>query len=711
MDISKGSTPNHHTSGITITPCGVILSILIPVLLSLALEERRKTKKRGVPVKAGGEMGITMRNAKFPRLVEVPWEGARTMADLFAQSCRNHSQERCLGRRRRFENLRLDDGYMWESYGQVFDRVSHFSSGLVKFGHDVDTRVAIFSDARPEWLIAFQGCFRQNITVVTVNAFLGDEAFVYSLNETEVATLVCDTKQLKKLSAMRSSLKTIKNVIYFDEDDKHDDGTKYDLKACGDFENWKISSFSEVEGVGKSSSIHPRLPIKNDIAVIMYTSGSTTSPKGVMITHGNIVTTAAAVMSVIPDLEPKDVYLACMSQAHVFELAAETVMLAAGASIGYGSASTLTDTSSSIKNGTRGDATVLKPTLMAAVPAVLDRIREGIIQQVEEKGGNTETLFNIAYKRRVEAQEGSSFGMWDRLETRLWDRIIFEKIQKVLGGQIRFMLSGGAPLSQDTQRFINICIGAPICQGYGLTETFAGATLSDMDDTSVGHVGPPLPCTYIKLVSWEEGGYKITDKPAPRGEIIVGGGSVSAGYFNNDLETNEAYHVDERGMRWFYTGDIGMFRRNGCLEVIDRKKDIIKLQHGEYISLGKVETVLRASKYVDNILVHADPFHSYCVALIVPSHRVLIDWADDYEIQFTSFSDLCDEIEVVKEILHSLHEIGKVAGMERSEIPARIKLLPHPWTPESGLVTLALKLKREKIMAYFKDEIHKLYSL
>ncbi|VFQ90886.1 unnamed protein product [Cuscuta campestris] len=699
-------------SGITITPCGVILSILIPVLLSLALEERRKTKKRGVPVKAGGEMGITMRNAEFPRLVEVPCEGVRTVADLFAQSCRNHSQERCLGRRRRFENLRLDDEYMWESYGQVFDRVSHFSSGLVKFGHEVDTRVAIFSDARPEWLIAFQGCFRQNITVVTVNAFLGDEAFVYSLNETEVATLVCDTKQLKKLSAMRSSLKTIKNVIYFNEDDNHDDdGTKCDLQACGDFENWKISSFSEVEGLGKSSSIHPRLPIKSDIAVIMYTSGSTTSPKGVMITHGNIVATAAAVMSVVPDLGPKDVYLAYMSQAHVFELAAETVMLAAGASIGYGSTPTLTDTSSNIKNGTRGDATVLKPTLMAAVPPVLDHVREGIIQQVEEKGGNTETLFNIAYKRRVEAWEGSSFGMWDRLETRLWDRIIFEKIQKVLGGRIRFMLSGGAPLSQDTQRFINICIGALICQGYGLTETFAGATLSDMDDTSVGHVGPPLPCTYIKLVSWEEGGYRITDKPMPRGEIVVGGGSVSAGYFNNDLETNEAYHVDERGMRWFYTGDIGRFRRNGCLEIIDRKKGIIKLQHGEYISLGKVETVLRASKYVDNILVHADPFHSYCVALIVPSHRVLIDWADDYEIHFTSFSDLCDEIEVVKEILHSLHEVGKAAGLERSEIPARIKLLPDPWTPESGLVTAALKLKRDKIMAYFKDEIHKLYTL
>ncbi|CAH9130507.1 unnamed protein product [Cuscuta epithymum] len=718
MEADEGSTLNNHTCGncgFIITPCGVIMSILIPILLSMALEERRKTKKRGVHVKAGGETGITMRNAKFSRLVDVPWEGATTMAALFEQSCRKHSHARFLGTRkvirrelvglsegRNLEKVHLDE-YLWESYNEVFGRVCNFSSGLVHLGHDVETRVAIFSETRPEWLIAFQACCRQNITVVTIYTSLGDDAFVYSVNETEATTLVCDTKQLKKLCAISSSLKTIKNIIYFNDDDE----TASDLNIFG---KWTVSSFYEVERVGESSPVHARLPIKSDLAIIMYTSGSTGLPKGVMITHGNIVATTAAVMNVIPNLGPKDVYLAYLPQAQVFELAAENAMLAAGASIGFGSQSTLMDTSKTIKKGTQGDASMLKPTLMAAVPTVLDCLREGIVQKVEEKGGNIEALFNLAYKRRMEALEGSWFGIWDKLETRLWDKIIFQKTQKVLGGEIRFMLSGGAPLSEDTQRFMNICIGAPIVQGYGLTETFAGGTLSGWDDTFVGHVGPPLPCTYIKLVSWKEGGYRITDKPMPRGEVVVGGYSVTAGYFNNDAETNNTYHVDERGMRWFYTGDIGRFHRNGCLEIIDRKKDITKLQHGEYISLGKVEAALRASKYVDSIMVYADPFHNYCVALVVPSREVLLDWADDYDIRCRSFSSLCDNIEAVKEVLQSLYEVGKAATLDRLEIPARIKLLPDPWSPESGLVTTTLKLKREKIVAKFKEDIHNMYS-
>ncbi|XP_062103116.1 long chain acyl-CoA synthetase 8-like [Humulus lupulus] len=215
-----------------------------------------------------------------------------------------------------------------------------------------------------------------------------------------------------------------------------------------------------------------------------------------MITHGNIVATAAAVITVIPELNSKD-YLAYLPLAHVFELAAESVMVATGCRIGYGSPLTLTDISNKIKKGTKGDAFELKPTLMAAVPAILDRVRDGVLKKAEDTGGLVKTLFTFAYTRRLAAVEGSWFGAWG-LEKMLWDLIIFKKIRSVLGGDIRFMLCGGAPLSADSQRFINICMGAPIGQGYGLTETFAGAAFSEADDTVVGRVGPLLPCCYIK---------------------------------------------------------------------------------------------------------------------------------------------------------------------------------------------------------------------
>ncbi|KAJ7537074.1 hypothetical protein O6H91_12G096000 [Diphasiastrum complanatum] len=473
--------------------------------------------------------------------------------------------------------------------------------------------------------------------------------------------------------------------------------------------DWKVVSFSHVEHLGGTAPLEAELPAPDDIAIIMYTSGSTALPKGVMISHANMVAVTASVIVLVPGLDATDTYLAYLPLAHALELAAEMASCMKGVAIGYGSPLTMTNTSSKIKKGTNGDLSELRPTLLTTVPAILDRMRDVTRQMVDAKGGLSKHLYDLAYGRRLAAIEGSWFGAWG-FEKLLWDVLIFRKVRQMIGGRVRGVISGGAPLSHDAQRFVNVCFGVPIVQGYGLTETAAGSTFSEWDDTSVGRVGPPMPHCYIKLVNWEEGGYLTTDEPMPRGEVVIGGLNITKGYFKNQAKTDESYKVDERGLQWFYTGDIGRFHPDGCLEIVDRKKDIVKLQHGEYISLGKVEAVMSVSPYVDIIMLHADPFHSHCVALIVPSRMALETWAKKTNLNYEDFPDLCQRNEVVHEVLKSLLEVGNQAKLHRFEIPTRVKLFPETWTPESGLVTDSLKIKREKIRKVYADALQDLYK-
>uniref|UniRef100_A0A7N0U9E6 AMP-dependent synthetase/ligase domain-containing protein n=1 Tax=Kalanchoe fedtschenkoi TaxID=63787 RepID=A0A7N0U9E6_KALFE len=480
-----------------------LIGVVVPLVLALILQNaNKKGKKRGVPADVGGEPGYAVRNHRFPTPIETAWEGISTLAELFEYSCKKHADKPLLGTRelisreievndgKSFEKVHLGQ-YKWLTYARTFDAVCSFASGLSHLGHQKGERAAIFADTREEWFIALQGCLRRNITVVTIYASLGEEALCHSLNETEVTTVICGRKELLKLAAISGQLDTVVRIICMDDD------IPSNISMEGS-SSWTVNSFADVEKLGRANPLDADLPLAADIAVIMYTSGSTGMPKGVMMTHKNVLATVSAVMTIVPGLGSKDVYLAYLPLAHILELAAESIVPAVGACIGYGSPLTLTDTSNKIKRGTEGDATALGPTIMAAVPAILDRVRDGVRKKVDAKGGLAKKLFDIAYSRRLSAVNGSWLGAWG-LEKHLWNLVVFRKVKAILGGRIRFLLSGGAPLSADTQRFINICLGAPIGQGYGLTETCAGGTFTEYDDTSVGRVGAPLPCAVIKV--------------------------------------------------------------------------------------------------------------------------------------------------------------------------------------------------------------------
>ncbi|CAI5972403.1 unnamed protein product [Closterium sp. NIES-64] len=759
-----------------------VIPVGVAFLVVIIVQYLSSTPKRhlyGVLLDAGTP-GLTYRHAHFPTLLEIPFDGATTVASLFVIASRRHHHRPLLGTRKFLsrETVTNEEGkeieklefgeYEWESYSKALDRAEAFGGGLRNVGHGrgeavaivAETRadfylalqgafqqslvvvtvyaslgqealvhalnevgrgegkaVAIVAATRADFYLALQGAFQQSLVVVTVYASLGQEALVHALNETEVTTVICDHKQLEKLeeASSKGELKTVKRVIMMPEPRPLSEAGKGPTEAEAKVATGQLApgvallAFADVEKSGVESPVTPELPQPSDLAVIMYTSGSTGLPKGVMLSHGNLVAVFAAIMAQVPDANFNDVYIAYLPLSHVLELAAELGAVSVGGSIGYGSPLTLVDMAPKVKLGTKGDAPQLRPTLMVAVPAILDRIRDAVRRKIATAPPVRRTLFNLAYSRRLAAIEGSWFGAWG-VERLFWDLLVFRKVRAAVGGHLRFMLSGGAPLSPDSQRFMNICFNIPISQGYGLTETAAGGTFSEWDDSSVGRVGPPIPCNLIRLIDWEEGGYRTTDHPHPQGEILIGGPNVSLGYWKDKEKTAEVFSEDAQGMRWFRTGDIGAVHADGCIQIIDRKKDIVKLQHGEYVSLGKVEAVLQVSPFVDNLLVFADSTKSFAVALVVPVPAAVTDFAKSRGIEEEDYAKLCGREDVVGEVLRCLQKVSKDAGLNKFEVPARIKLLPDPWLPESGLVTPALKIKRNVIHKTFAKELKELYE-
>lgn len=241
--------------------------------------------------------------------------------------------------------------------------------------------------------------------------------------------------------------------------------------------------------------------------------------------------------------------------------------------------------------------------------------------------------------------------------TPILDAIIFSKVKSLLGGQIRLILVGGAPLSPDTHEQVKVCLCERVIQGYGLTETTSMATVMDYYDMSYGRVGGPTTMSDIKIMDWDEGNYRVSDKPYPRGELVIGGDNVTVGYFKNIEKTNEEY-FDENGKRWFKTGDIGEFQEDGVIKIIDRKKDLVKLQAGEYVSLGKVESELKTCPLVENICVYGDPSKQFTVALVVPNPKSLEEIATKLSIS-GDFEQLCANKSIENAVVKELAEHGK----------------------------------------------------
>jgi len=648
-----------------------------------------KSETLSVEIKTGPEIpghGWPRRNARHPELRHYLTPEVQTLYENWAQSAKKYPDNNSMGYRDASKGA--NKPFVWFTYKEMFQKTMNFASGLRVLGMEPKQPLGIYSKNRIEWEIAEQAANSQSMPTVSIYDTFGEETTAYIINHAEIKIIIsADASTTKKLFATIKDCPQLKCIIQMD-------ALTEDQKSSAEKSGIDLRYFADVEKLGESKPFEPVPPTTDDLAVIMYTSGTTGLPKGVMITHSNCMATITGVWLSADGLFPTDVYMSYLPLAHIFERMFVTGMIHAGGSIGFysGDPRNLVD-----------DLQELRPTVMAGVPRVFVRIQQVITSTIEKGGWIRQFLFKGAYERRQRRLSNADSVEEVKKSTGFFDSIVFEKVESRLGGRLRKIVSGAAPLSPETASFIRICFGCPVLQGYGLTETTAGGSLTYGEDMSTGHVGAPVPCSEVKLVDVPEMNYFAKNN---EGEVWIRGPSVTKGYFKDEKKTAEDY--DSEG--WFHTGDVGRWNPNGSLSIIDRKKNIFKLAQGEYIAAEKLELIYSRSKYIGNIFVYGDGNATCIIAIVCPEPNFLNSLAEENGINEKDLDALCQNKEINKLVLEDLTLVAKEAKLAGFEVLKGVILTSMDWTPATELVTPTLKLKRPQLRDHYIDQIVELYQ-
>ncbi|KAL4927654.1 long-chain fatty acid-CoA ligase FAA1 [Aspergillus undulatus] len=587
--------------------------------------------------------------------------------------------------------------YNYKSFIEYEKLALELGSGLRKIGLNKEHKVHLYGATSANWLAMAHGCTSQSFTTVTAYDTLGEEGLAHSIVQTESDAIFLDPVLINSLANVLDRAKSIKHVIWnSDEEVKQEDLDR--LKT--QFSYLNVLSFEDLRKLGEENPADPVPPTPEDICCIMYTSGSTGPPKGVPLSHGNIVAAMAGINAIVgPYIGPSDALLTYLPQSHILEYMFENLCLFWGGTMGYGNPRTLSDTS---MRNSKGDIREFQPTILVGVPAVWESVKKGVLNNLNKNSGLVKSLFWGAMSAKsflmATGFPGHTIGAW------FLDNVIFKKLKEATGGRLRIMMNGGGPVSKETQKFLSMAI-APMIGGYGLTETSAMGALNDPGAWNFNVLGEIPACIEIKLVDFPDAGYFSKNVP-PQGEIWIRGGSVSKEYFKNEEETKKAYA--EGG--WFMTGDIGEFDKNGHLRIIDRKKNLVKTLNGEYIALEKLESVYRSSPIVGNICVYAAEDQDKPVAIIVPVELALKNLAKENGIEGDTVETLVHNEKLKFIVLKQLQTAGRASGLKGIEIINGVVLSDEEWTPQNGYMTAAQKLQRKKIVGRHQKEIDQAYK-
>lgn len=657
-------------------------------------------------------------NARYKDgLINTPIEGVTTLHELAFHAYRKYGPRNAMGQREYLGQHTPKVKKFGKSSFRTFDQVKDIalkfgaslrSAGLVASPEKAtldqlttSCTLAIFEDTCPEWMIGALGAYSQSISVTTVYATLGIDAVVDSINDGRIRAILCNKRNVSFLLGKIGDMPTLKCIIYTNNMIAPDEVVHVPDSPA----DVSLVSFEDFVNGGDTKAFPICPPMPESCAVIMYTSGSTGKPKGVVVTHKNVLATTSLMLELMRDVweqnpDKEHRVAAFLPLAHIFELVAEFGSLGTGTCLCYCDPKTLTPAGAY----PIGALEQYKPTFMIAVPKLWDVIKKGVQAKIGGESKVKQYLVNTAYESRMRAMKLG-------FDTPLFNALVFKKFSKVVGGELVLAASGGGPLNGDVQDFISTTFGCPLVQGYGLTETCAGLTVQDPRDDRQGIAGAPIPCCEVKVVSCPD----ITDKAGlpylstdrkdvngspvfGRGEICVKGDNVGLGYYMMPEKTKEEFDGDG----WFHTGDIGQFAADGSVQIVDRKKNLIKLKGGEYIAVENMEMIYGNCRFVDavagGICCYGDGDMDRPIAIMQLNKVVVMNWAKANNIKgdYETITDSKDLYDVIMKEMEAEHKNGKLSRLEKLVSIAFIT--DDPWTPENGCLTAANKLQRRAVV-------------
>jgi long-chain acyl-CoA synthetase len=567
--------------------------------------------------------------------------------------------------------VKKDGQYQWTTYREVGDAVDDFRAGLASLGVGAGDKVAIIANNSPQWAVSAYATYGLGAQFVPMYEAQLEKDWKYILKDSGAKVLLVSTDDIYDSTlGFTDELDALEHVV-------HLGGTTDDQ-----------ASYGGLKAIGAASPLPSIQPDPGDICGFIYTSGTTGEPKGVLLSHSNIVSNVNAIHTFFP-MDSEDVSLSFLPWAHSFGQTVELhCLISYGAGVGLAvSVATIIE-----------NLPEVRPTLLFSVPRIFNKIYGGVQKKMNAAGGLKLKLFKAtmatANKKRELAERGSSSPLVD-IKHALLDKLVASKVRAAFGGRLRYAFSGGAALSKEVGLFVDN-LGIKVYEGYGLTETSPIVSANRPGAQKIGSIGQCIPDVRVEIVPGES-------LPEGQGEIVVYGPNIMQGYHNLPEKTAEVM-TEDGGFR---TGDMGRMDEEGYLWITGRVKEQYKLENGKYVAPAPLEEQLKLSPMINQVMIDGAN-RLYNVALIVPDIDSLKAWAKESGLAYDSDASLCADARAHARIGEELEKFG--APFKGYERPRKWALTSDEFSTENDMLTPTLKLKRRNVMTAYVDTINGLYD-